>query len=103
MEERFALAPNLDARLIHLCMHGRPTQGVQVVVEGLFEVDRPTLARAVGPVRQGRQRRLAVHLPGCAGSALRRTDRPSMTTKCPSTTSWQAMAASTASAGQLGA
>ena len=41
------------ARLVSLGMFGLTTQGVDVVVEHLFEVNQPALARAVVPVLQG--------------------------------------------------
>ena len=43
------------ARLVHARMNRVATCGVQVVVEGLLEMDQRALARAVGPVLEGRE------------------------------------------------
>ena len=44
---------SFHAGLVHQRVHSLPTLGVQVVVECLFQMDQPALARAVGPVLQG--------------------------------------------------
>jgi len=45
----------LDAGLVDLRMHRLPALRVQVVVEGLLQMNQAALARAVGPVLQGGQ------------------------------------------------
>ncbi len=46
---------HLDAGLVDRAVYCLPTQRVQVVVERLLQMNEPTLARAVGPVLQGRK------------------------------------------------
>ena len=73
-------AAHFETGSVHLGMHCLAAQRIQIVVEGLLEVNQATLSWAVGPMlyRRDGQRVLFAH---AAGSRRRRNPRPLTTTR----------------------